>query len=91
MTDKRKNILSVGLVAAVLFSLALWCWVKPADPVSLSERRALAAMPELSAETVWSGKFMEGFEKYAADQFPLRTVSVRSKCSVRTGCWGRRM
>lgn len=72
MTDKRKNILSVSLVAAVLFSLALWCWVKPADPVSLSERRALAALPELSAETVWSGKFMEGFEKYAADQFPLR-------------------
>lgn len=46
--------------------------VKPADALSTSERRPLAQMPELSASSYLSGKFMSGYEDYATDQFPLR-------------------
>lgn len=50
----------------------IWAAVKPADALSTSERRPLAQMPELSASSYLSGKFMSGYEDYATDQFPLR-------------------
>jgi len=50
----------------------VWAAVKPADALSTSERRPLAQMPELSASSYLSGKFMSGYEDYATDQFPLR-------------------
>ena len=46
--------------------------VARADALSTSERRPLAQMPELSASSYLSGKFMSGYEDYATDQFPLR-------------------
>lgn len=53
-------------------ALALGCWFLPSQEVSVSERRPLAQMPKISADTVLSGKFMSEFEKYTLDQFPLR-------------------
>lgn len=70
--EKLKQILTVGLLSAFLFGFAAWAAVKPADGLSLSERRPLAQMPGLSADSLLSGKFMSGFEDYATDQFPLR-------------------
>lgn len=72
MLEKWKNILTVGLLSAFLLVFGVWAAVKPADDLSLSERRPLAQLPELSADTVLSGKFMSGYEDYATDQFPLR-------------------
>ena len=72
MLEKWKNILTVGLLSAFLLVFGVWAAVKPADDLSLSERRSLAQLPELSADTVLSGKFMSGYEDYATDQFPLR-------------------
>jgi hypothetical protein len=40
--------------------------------VSLSERRQLAVMPKLNAETLKSAEFMNNFEDYAADSFTFR-------------------
>lgn len=70
--EKAKHWITVVLSALLLLGLSLWCILKPADATSDSERRTLAAMPELSAKAVGSGKFMEDFADYATDQFPLR-------------------
>lgn len=59
-------------IAGIWLALAVWCWVKPPDEVSVSERRKLAEVPEVSLEKVLNGTFAEDFEEYAEDQFPLR-------------------
>ena len=59
-------------VAAVWLGLAVWCWLRPGDAVSYTERRELAQFPSVSAESLMDGSFMEDFESYTLDQFPLR-------------------
>lgn len=39
---------------------------------SENENRTLAALPELSAETIRDGGYTSGLEKYISDQFPMR-------------------
>ena len=62
----------------VLFILILWmgltvfAWFSPAKEISVSERRPLDQMPEVTLETIGSGKFMSKFESYTLDQSPLR-------------------
>ena len=72
MSSRIKNIVTVSVMAALIFGLFIFCIVKPADAFSESERRELAQLPEVSAESVFSGRFMKNFESYALDQFPLR-------------------
>ncbi len=71
MNKKIRAIGAVVLVAvwAVLTALA---WFGPKEDVSEAERRPLAQMPEFSADTLLSGKFMTAFEDYTLDQFPMR-------------------
>jgi hypothetical protein len=68
----KKKVLPIALVAAVWLALAVWSWVRPADAQSTAERRKLAQMPSVSAESLSSGSFMTAFESYTQDQFPLR-------------------
>lgn len=72
MKTKNKNIVMTVVLAALLFGLSVFCWIKRADDYSDSERRVLTAVPELTAEAVFSGEFMEEFESYTQDQFPFR-------------------
>ncbi len=72
MQKKLNQILTLGLLLAVLLGFCGWSIVKPDEPVSTSERRKLAQFPPLSSATVLSGAFMENFETYTLDQFPLR-------------------
>lgn len=72
MSEKIKNILNITLFSVFLAGLLLWAIIKPDSDISLTERRKLAKMPELSSETVLSGSFMKDFETYALDQFPMR-------------------
>jgi hypothetical protein len=67
-----KNMLVVILLATCLLGFAFWNLLKSSDDYSAAERRRLAQFPTLTVQTVLSGDFMEGFEGYAADQFPLR-------------------
>lgn len=76
MSDKikyRVNILLAGICLVFIFIFAL---VKPDDEMSFSERRKLRQMPELSIDTVFNKKgsdsFMDSFELYVKDQFPMR-------------------
>ena len=42
-------------VAGIWLALALWCWLRPADEISMSERRKLAQFPEANQEKILSG------------------------------------
>ena len=64
--------LYVLLMAALLLGLSLMCWFGPNEAFSQAERRLLARFPELRAESLQSGEFMENFERYSQDQFPFR-------------------
>ena len=72
MNEKKYGIVLTVVMAALLLSLSVWTWYKPADRYSDSERRILQAFPELTVETLRSGKFMREFETYTLDQFPCR-------------------
>lgn len=72
MDGKLRNKVITAAMAILLFGISILCIVKPADEFSDSERRLLAGAPELTAEAVLSSEYMEGFEEYAADQFPAR-------------------
>ena len=69
---KLKDLATVALLAAFLFGFGAWAAVRPADALSLSERRSLAQRPAVSVSAVLSGKFMSDFGDYTLDQFPLR-------------------
>ena len=72
MVDKKKSIFGIILVGALWLALSIVCWFKPADDISESERRQLEAMPEISVQSVLSGRFMTDFDSYTLDQFPAR-------------------
>lgn len=69
---KVKNILTTVVFALVLGVFSLMCLLKSPNEFSESERRELEQMPQLSIESVFSGKYMQQFEKYATDQVPFR-------------------
>lgn len=81
MAGKWKNI-GMALVTAVWLGLAVFAWLRPADAVSVQERRALAQFPELTAENLQSGDFMTDFESYTLDQFPMRNTFRQLKAGI---------
>ena len=70
--DKRIRIIGAGALIALWGILTLFAWFSPPKELSVSERRPLQQMPELSPQTLQSGSFMDKFEDYTLDQFPLR-------------------
>ena len=66
---KKYTVIPLVLLWA---ALAAFAWFSPAREVSDAERRPLAQMPEISADSLGTGGFMEAFEDYSLDQFPLR-------------------
>ncbi len=72
MNKKTESIYTVVVAAVLIFGLSLWAVLKPADDFSESERRPLEQLPELSVKTLLNGDFMENFEDYTNDQFPMR-------------------
>ena len=72
MKKKTQQIYTIALMAVLIFGLSVWAVLKPADEFSESERRPLEQFPELSAKTLLNGDFMENFEDYTNDQFPMR-------------------
>lgn len=71
MREKKDHII-VAFITVIFSMLVLCCWLKPQDTYSDSERRKLEQLPEFTKETVLNGTFMDAFEGYAADQFPVR-------------------
>ncbi len=73
MKSKLQTRIVTATVALAFAALTLFAWLKPADAYSDAERRGLAQMPKLSMQTILAkNSFMQQFESYATDQFPLR-------------------
>ncbi len=72
MNGKFKYLPGLIVVGVIWFGLSVWSFVKPADSFSDSERRQLAQFPEVSFESMLSGKFMTDLKDYSLDQFPMR-------------------
>lgn len=73
---------NAAVLMALWAMLTLGAWFSPAKEISDAERRPLAQMPGISADAVFSGEFMTGFEDYSLDQFPLRGTFRRIKSRV---------
>lgn len=69
---KIKNIISTIFFGGLVLAISVNCLVKPAEAISITERRPLAQMPQLSLQSVLDGEFMPAFEEYVTDQFPSR-------------------
>lgn len=69
---KKVRMIGFAALAALWLGLAIFAWCRPSSDVSQWERRKLAQMPKLTANSLLSGSFMERFEEYTLDQFPLR-------------------
>lgn len=65
----RQNLLSVLLPGLVIAGFAAAGLVLPDQSYSEAERRVLAKRPEITAERLINGRFMEDFESYSQDQF----------------------
>ena len=85
MEKKNQKFCAMALVAILWLTMAAWCWLRPSDATSVSERRPLAQFPGISAENLANGSFMEKFEDYSLDQFPLRDVFRSLKARFHTG------
>lgn len=63
----------IGIPVLLLWAvLTAALWFGPRQAMSDTERRPLAKMPDITAETILNGKFMKDFESFTLDQFPLR-------------------
>ncbi len=74
MKNSKKHLVICGAVILLFAILSTFCFFGPKATYSDSERRPLADFPELSWKNMVSGQFMDEFETYAADTFPLREV-----------------
>ena len=69
---KAQQILTLVLSLGFLAVFAALFWILPDADESTVERRHLAKSPALSFSSVANGSFMNDFENYMLDQFPLR-------------------
>ena len=69
---KKVRMFGFAALAALWLTLVLGAWFAPVQDISESERRKRAQMPEITVDSILSGKFMTDFEKFTLDQFPLR-------------------
>lgn len=60
------------LLLVLWASITAFAWFLPARDFSDAERRPLAQKPEITVDSLVSGKFMVEFEDYSLDQFPWR-------------------
>jgi hypothetical protein len=76
---KKRKVIGMLLVAALWLGLTGWAWLRPNTDFSVTERRELAKLPEMTWENFLDGSFMPSFENYTLDQFPLRNGFRRLK------------
>lgn len=82
MTEKIKYVATTVTTLLFFALFSLWAVFRPADTFSDSERRALKQFPQLSYQTVLTGSFMQNFEGYTQDQFPMREAFRSIKAQV---------
>lgn len=88
MKKRTEYIFTAVLMAVLIFGFFVFAVLKPADDFSESERRPLEKLPEISVGSILKGDFMEGFEDYTLDQFPLRDTFRSIKAVARYYLFG---
>ena len=69
---KLREKLTAAVFVAIIFLFAIAHVALPDRAVSVTERRPLQQLPELTVKTVMNGKYGQKLESYLLDQFPLR-------------------
>ena len=77
--SKKYSIFITALFCAFIFGFGIAHFVLPDRDFSEQENRYLSQFKAPTFETVRSGKFMETFEDYITDQFPLRDRWIQLK------------
>jgi len=80
----------MAAVLTVWLVLVLAAWLHEPNAISLQERRPLAQFPEITAENLQNGRFMEDFESYTLDQFPARSLFRQIKALTHYYVLGQR-
>lgn len=78
----NKHLIQTAICAIIIFGLSIGGIILPDTEFSDRERRYLATFPSVNAADLESGRFMESFETYSYDQFPLRNTFLRIKSFV---------
>ena len=78
MNKTIRNIGALVLLVLWLF-VTVFAWIRPSDDLSVSERRQLAKFPKVTWQSIMDVEFMEDFEDYTLDQFPLRDTFRKIK------------
>lgn len=85
--DSSKYAVFFVCLMAILYIVSVVCiFAKPEDDYSQSERRTLNRRPRLyETQELWTGKYVQKWEKYMVDQFPFRDElrSVKSNFSMK--------
>lgn len=68
----KHGILTVAIMALLLFGLTVASLFMPKNDFSASERRFLAKYPKITLSGISEGDFTKDFEKASLDQFPER-------------------
>ncbi len=89
MEKSKKDLVYSLVVGTIVLGISIICWLKPADDFSATERRELEQFPEVSVESIANGNFMEEFESYTLDQFPLRDTFRGLKANVQKYMFGQ--
>ena len=74
MNNKVKNIVTTIVFSAFIAVFVVMCIVQALNPVAYSdvEKRPLAQFPEVNWESIVNKEAINGFDKFAVEQFPLR-------------------
>lgn len=89
MQKRKENMVVCILFILLLYGGFLLCLLMPRPRYLDSERRVPAPAPKLTADAVWSGRFMEDFESYGMDAFPFRDFFRRMKALTAGGIFQR--
>ena len=81
MNKLKTTVCVIGFVYA---AMVLFCFLKPTEEYSMSERRKLAQKPMFSVDALTNGNYTEQVENYVTDQFPFRDGLRRIKAVFST-------
>ena len=76
---KKYSIFITVLFCAFIFGFGIAHFILPDRDFSEQENRYLSQFKAPTRDTLFSGKFMEDFEDYITDQFPLRDRWIQLK------------
>lgn len=80
---KKENLFTVIIFLGMLFAGGIMFWLIPDRKFSENENRYLEERPAISKEGLLSGDYMEKFDEYVSDQFPLRNPLMAAASSYK--------